>query len=182
MSWEICFSTLQHISAPLQLLMTLSDSAGGECVDWCGSGCTGLVRFPRFRAIAIEMPLVTRSIQARNGRKRTNCCLFTVQPLAGALSRLPATVNKVHVIPGFFATDKTLRRAPAREGPIEKDDASPLPNVPPEYSYAHIAAFQSIGRASSSVGARLSISLEAKGLGNMCAELMVVDNRRSAPA
>ena len=147
MSWEACFATLQHISAPLQLLMTLSDSAGGVCVDRCGSGCAGLVRFPRFRAIAIEMPLVARSIQARNGRKRTNCCLFTVQPLAGALSRLPATINKVHVVPGFFATDKTLRRAPPRQGlsgRLKRSDTSQLSKVPTEHPHmrAHVLAFR----------------------------------------
>ena len=55
-------------------------------------------------------------MQARNRRKRTNYALFTGQPLAGALLRLPATVNMVHMGPRFFTSSETLRRAPAREG------------------------------------------------------------------
>ena len=47
-------------------------------------GIVGLVRFPRFRAVAIEMPFVAQSMQARNGGKRTNYALFAGQPPAGA--------------------------------------------------------------------------------------------------
>ena len=122
---EFCFAVLQHISAPLRVLKTLSDSvdekcdrsiaASGSC-DGGGVGASGgLVRFPRFRANVLLLTGVAQSVQARNGRKRTNYVLFTGQPLAGALFRSPATVNKAHMGTGFFATGKTLRRAPARQ-------------------------------------------------------------------
>ena len=93
--------------------VSMADDTVRQCWDVRRRGVSGLVRFPRFRAIAAPLPLVARTVQARNRRKRTNYALFTGQPLTGALLRLRATVNKVRMDPRFFTTSKTLRRAPA---------------------------------------------------------------------
>ena len=122
--WEICFAAYQHISAPFQLVTTLSDRVGGSVQTGESWGVTRLVRFPRFRTVVIPVPLVVRSVQVRNSRKRTNYALFAGQPLAGALLRLRTTVNMIRMDPMFFATGKTLRRAPSRERVVcmsEKD-------------------------------------------------------------
>ena len=95
-----------HFS-PFQLVTTLSDRVGGSVQTGESWGVTRLVRFPRFRTVVIPVPLVVRSVQVRNSRKRTNYALFAGQPLAGALLRLRTTVNMIRMDPMFFATGKT---------------------------------------------------------------------------
>ena len=176
--WEICFALFQHISAPLRLPKTLSDSSNEKCDRGIGAS-GGLVRFPRFRANVLLLTDVAQSVKARNSRKRTNYAIFTGQPLAGALFRLPATVDKVRMIPGFFATGKTLRRAPARQrlsGRLKRSNTTQLSNLSDEHPHV------SIGQTPSRAGARLCVSLAARGQGNMRALLTVARNRKSAPA
>ena len=61
-------------------------------------GLPALGRFPQFSAFD-EVDETLTEVEAENSRNRPNMAFFLLPPSAVALLRLPATVNKIHLVP-----------------------------------------------------------------------------------
>ena len=165
--WEECFAGLQHVSAPFQLLTTLSDSVDWDCVTSRRSiGLPAFGRFPQVSAIAAGWMSNAFQMLPKPAEIDQAWPFGCYLRSAGALLRLRATVNKIRLFPRPLVSSVTLRRAPARE------DVRPAPRK--AETCVCVSPF-SLLRA----GARLSFSLVAEDQGTMCTLLMVADMERA---
>ena len=99
--WEICFTIKKQLRARFELLTTLSDS--GARGDRPPFGLPTVLRFARFRAIGIQLALISIQVRRETAQTAKGWPFFLLPSSAVALFRVSATVNMAHVFPRPFA-------------------------------------------------------------------------------